>query len=201
MWAVVGLGNPGRRYASTRHNVGFMFVRRVAKNWKVRLRKKTFHSKTCLVDREEGKVLLALPQTYMNRSGRAVKSILDGRGIKPARLLVIYDDLDIPLGEIRIRKEGGAGTHKGMTSIVEEIQTTKFARIRIGIGPLEPEEDAVEYVLSPFRQEDRPLLEQSLKAAQEAMDLILSGETDKAMNIYNKRIRGQAPLSEEAVSD
>lgn len=201
MWAVVGLGNPGRRYASTRHNVGFMFVRRVAKNWKVRLRKRSFHSKTCLVEKAQARVLLTLPQTYMNHSGRAVKGILDGRRIKPEQLLVIYDDLDIPLGEIRIRKEGGTGTHKGMTSIVEEIQTTKFARIRIGIGSLEPEEDAVDFVLSPFTREEKPLLEKSLNAAQEALDLILSGETDKAMNIYNKRTRGQSPFSEEAVPE
>lgn len=197
MWAVVGLGNPGRRYASTRHNVGFMFIRQVAKSWEVRLKKRSFHSKTALLEREQGKVMLALPQTYMNHSGRAVKSILDGRGIKPERLLVIYDDLDIPLGELRVRKEGGAGTHKGLVSIIEEIQTTKFPRIRIGIGPLEQEEDAFDFVLSKFQQEEKYLLEQSLKTAQEALGLILAGETEKAMNIFNKRKKGQGPCSED----
>ncbi len=199
MWAVVGLGNPGRRYANTRHNVGFMFVRRVAKDWKVRLRKRSFYSKTGLLDSGKKRVWLVLPQTYMNQSGQAVQGLLRGRGIKPERLVVVYDDLDIPLGEVRIRKEGGAGTHRGMTSIIEEIQTIQFPRIRIGIGPLDPEEDAVDFVLSPFRREEKPLLEQSLEAAQEALGLILAGETEKAMNIYNKRKIGQGPRSEEPV--
>ena len=197
MWAVVGLGNPGRRYANTRHNVGFMFVRRVAKDRKVRLRKRSFHSKTGLLDSGKRSVWLVLPQTYMNQSGQAVQGLLEGRGIKPECLVVVYDDLDIPLGEIRIRKEGGAGTHRGMASIIDEIQTTQFPRIRIGIGPLDSEEDAVDFVLSKFRQQEKPLLEQSLEAAQEALSLILGGETEKAMNIYNKRNTGQGPRSEE----
>lgn len=199
MWAVVGLGNPGKRYVSTRHNVGFMFVRQLAKRWKVRLKKRSFHSKTALLERKKGKVLLALPQTYMNHSGRAVKDILEGRGIKSEHLLVIYDDLDIPLGELRVRKEGGAGTHRGLNSIIEEIQTTKFPRIRIGIGPLEQEEDAVDFVLSKFRREEKGLLEQSLKAAQKALGFILDGEIEKAMNIFNKRKKGQASCSEASV--
>lgn len=198
MWAVVGLGNPGRRYANTRHNVGFMFVRRVAKDWKVRLRKRAFQSKTGLKDSGREGVWLVLPQTYMNQSGQAVRGLLKGRGIKPERLVVVYDDLDIPLGEIRIRKEGGSGTHKGMISVIDEIQMTRFPRIRIGIGPLVPEGDAVEFVLSPFRQEEKPLLELSLEAAQEALSLILDGETEKAMNLYNKRSTGQGTRSEES---
>jgi PTH1 family peptidyl-tRNA hydrolase len=176
-----------------------MFVRRVAKDWKVRLKKRTFHSKTGLMDSGKRCVWLVLPQTYMNQCGQAVQGLLQGRGIKPERLVVVYDDLDIPLGEVRIRKEGGAGTHRGMSSIIEEIQTTQFPRIRIGIGPLDPEEDAVDFVLSQFRREEKPLLKQSLEAAQEALGLILAGETEKAMNIYNKRKIGQGPRSEEPV--
>lgn len=199
MWAVVGLGNPGRRYAGTRHNVGFMFVSQVAKSWEVKLRKKSFHSKTVVLDRKQGKVLLALPQTYMNYSGHAVKGILEGRAIKPEHLLVIYDDLDIPLGEIRIRTEGGAGSHRGLASIIDEIQTTKFPRIRIGIGPIEDKNESIEFVLSKFRQQEIPLLEQSLKAAQEALGFILDGKTEKAMNLYNKRKRRQDPCFVEPV--
>lgn len=189
MWAVVGLGNPGRRYSNTRHNVGFYFIRELAKEWKVRLRKKIFHSKAARVKRKEEEVLLAMPQTYMNNSGLALKSMIEGGPLSPEHLVVIYDDLDISLGEIRIRKEGRAGGHKGMTSVIEEIQTTQFPRIRIGIGPLSPDEDAVHYVLSPFTKEEKPVLEKSIKSAREALDLILAGETERAMNTYNKRVK------------
>jgi len=187
LWAVVGLGNPGRRYAGTRHNAGFAFIKRIAKEWKVKLRKKRYFSKVVEIKKEKERVLLATPHTYMNKSGLAVKNILEVRGIKPERLIVVFDDLDIPLGEIRIRKRGGPGTHKGMNSIFQEIQTTEYPRIRVGIGPLEPDEDAVNYVLSPFDKSEEPLLEEGLKKAQEALGMILSGNVEEAMNIYNKK--------------
>jgi PTH1 family peptidyl-tRNA hydrolase len=163
VWAVVGLGNPGRRYSGTRHNAGFLFVRSIAKTWKIRLKKRRFSSKIGEIERMSEKIMLALPQNYMNNSGVPVKQILVGRNIRPEKLLVVYDDLDIPLGEIRIRKEGGPGTHKGMASIVQEIETTKFPRMRLGIGPLPPGEDAVDYVLSSFEKREGPLLEDGLK--------------------------------------
>lgn len=189
MWAVVGLGNPGRRYSDTRHNVGFLFIRELAKEWKVRLRKKKFLSKAVVVKIKEEEVLLAMPQTYMNNSGLAVKIMIEGSHLRPEHLIVIYDDLDISLGEIRVRKEGGAGSHKGMISIIKEIQTTQFPRIRVGIGPLSMDEDAVHYVLSSFKKKEKPHLEQSLKKTREALDLILAGETEKAMNVYNQRVK------------
>ena len=193
MWAVVGLGNPGRRYSRTRHNVGFLLIKRLAKAWKVRLRKRIFSSKAAEVDRKGDKVLLGMPQIYMNRSGLAVKRIVEGRRINPENLIVVFDDLDIPLGDIRIRKEGGAGTHRGMHSIVEELGTNKFPRIRIGIGPSVPVEDATEFVLSSFEKAEEPLLEQSLRKAQEALEMMLDGEIENAMNIYNQR---QQPLED-----
>jgi len=189
VWAVVGLGNPGRRYKDTRHNVGFIFLRKLAKEWEVRLRKRIFFSKAARIKREDEEILLAMPQISMNNSGLALKSMLEGSPLQPEQLVVVYDDLDIPLGEIRIRKEGSAGTHKGIISIIKEIQATQFPRIRIGIGPLSPDEDAVDYVLSPFSEEEKPLLEKSLKSAREALDLILAGEIEKAMNLYNQRMR------------
>lgn len=187
MWAVVGLGNPGRRYSGTRHNVGFTFVRRVAKEWETRLRKRRFSSKMAEVEKENERIMLVLPQTYMNNSGVAVKRMMEGRNIRPEQLLVVYDDLDIPLGEIRIRSKGSAGTHKGMRSIVQEIETTEFLRIRIGIGPLPPGEDAVEYVLSCFDETESALLEKGLKRASEALEMILDGSVEAAMNTYNQR--------------
>lgn len=155
MWAVIGLGNPGRQYSGTRHNAGGTFVRSMAKAWKTKLRKKRFSSKIVEIEWENRKIMLALPQTYMNNSGLAVKQIMEGRNLLPEQLFVVYDDLDIPLGEIRIRKRGSSGTHKGMRSIVREIGTTEFPRMRIGIGPLPPGKDAVEYVLSSFEKTDR----------------------------------------------
>jgi len=187
LWAVVGLGNPGRRYSETRHNVGFTFVKKTAKEWKVKLRKKIFFSKAGEVERKDEKILLALPQTYMNKSGLTVKKILEGRDIKPEHIVVVYDDLDIPLGEIRIRKRGGPGTHKGMSSIIEEIRSQEFPRIRVGLGPLPEGENAVNYVLSSFDKAEKSRLEEGLRKAREALEMILSGEVERAMNTYNHR--------------
>lgn len=192
MWAIVGLGNPGRRYSGTRHNVGFTFVRSVAKAWNIKLRKKRFSSKIAEVKKNKEKIMLVLPQTYMNNSGLAVKQIMEGRDIQPGKILTVYDDLDIPLGEIRIRKRGSAGTHKGMRSVVKEIGTGEFPRMRIGIGPLPYGEDAVEYVLSCFDKSEDALREESLKKASEALDMILDGRIDEAMNTYNQRGKAAA---------
>lgn len=187
MWAVIGLGNPGRQYSGTRHNAGGTFVRSMAKAWKTKLRKKRFSSKIVEIEWENRKIMLALPQTYMNNSGLAVKQIMEGRNLRPEQLFVVYDDLDIPLGEIRIRKRGSSGTHKGMRSIVREIGTTEFPRMRIGIGPLPPGKDAVEYVLSSFEKTEDPLLEEGMKKAQEAFGMILDGRVEEAMNTYNQK--------------
>ena len=185
MWAVIGLGNPGKRYIHTRHNVGFFFVKRVAKSWEIKLRKRSCSSKTVLTEQHGEQILLVLPQTYMNNSGVAVKCVLESRGVAPDNLLVVYDDLDLPLGEIRIRTSGGPGTHNGMNSIVREIQTTQFPRMRVGIGPLTPDEAATDFVLAPFEEEESSLLNRSLNTAQKALDLILNGNIEKAMNQFN----------------
>jgi PTH1 family peptidyl-tRNA hydrolase len=185
VWAVVGLGNPGPRYAATRHNAGFLFVKRVARAWEVKLRKHKYLSKTAEAERGGERVLLALPQTYMNESGRAVRAILDGSGLEAGRCLVVFDDVDLPLGQIRIRREGGPGTHQGMASVVAEIGTTAFPRIRVGIGPVPEGADIVAYVLSPFGEEEKPVLAESLARAASALDEIVGGRIDRAMNAYN----------------
>jgi PTH1 family peptidyl-tRNA hydrolase len=187
LWLVVGLGNPGEEYAATRHNAGFLLVRRLARCRGVELRGRAFKARTAIARGGDEDVLLALPQTYMNRSGISVREILAARDIPPGRLVVAYDDLDIPLGEIRIRAKGSPGTHKGMKSIVDETRTREFPRIRIGIGPLPEGRDAAAYVLSPFGRAERPLLERGLDEAEAALDLILAGGTDKAMARFNRR--------------
>lgn len=185
MWAVVGLGNPGRKYADTRHNAGFMFVQSAAKAWDVRVKKSRFLSKTADVKRGTDRVTLALPQTFMNACGQAVRELVRGLRLETGRLLVVYDDVYIPLGEIRVRKEGGPGTHKGMISIVQEIATKRFPRLRVGIGPAPDGGDIVQFVLSPFRRNEKKLLAESLDKARTALDLILDGRIDQAMNEFN----------------
>ena len=185
MWAVVGLGNPGRRYADNRHNVGFMLIREVAEAWGVSVRKARFLSKTAEARRDGERVVLALPQTFMNASGEAVGELVRGLRLEPERLVVVFDDIDLPLGEIRIRKEGGPGTHKGMASVVASIGTTGFPRIRIGIRPASGSGDIVRFVLSPFRRSEREDLAGSLAQARDALDMIIAGRIEAAMNCYN----------------
>jgi len=187
LWALVGLGNPGREFAGTRHNAGFTFIKRVAREWGLEIKKRKFMAKTAETRRDGESLLLTLPQTYMNRSGQAVREVMDFHRLAADRLLVVYDDLDIPLGEIRVRKEGGAGTHNGMRSVVEWVGTTAFPRIRVGIGPLPPDRDPAAFVLSRFRPEESKSLERGLASAREALDLILAGDIDRAMNMFNLR--------------
>jgi len=187
LWAVVGLGNPGEEYAATRHNAGFLLVRRVARARGAELRGRSFKARTAAVRSGDDEVLLALPQTFMNRSGASVREIVAKNSLPPERLVVVYDDLDIPTGEIRVRKRGSPGTHKGMISIVEALGTREFPRLRIGIGPLPAGEDAAEYVLAPFDRDERPLLERSLDEAEEALEMILAGGLDRAMARFNRR--------------
>lgn len=187
MWIVVGLGNPGRRYSQTRHNVGFIFIKKLAREWKVKLKKREYLAKAGEAIKSKERMFLVQPQTFMNQSGLAVRKIIDKMRIDPERLIIVYDDLDIPLGEIRIRMEGGAGNHKGMNSIIQEIETNKFPRIRVGIGSQVAVEDVTNYVLSSFDKKEKLLLAKSLERAEEALEMILAGESKKAMNIYNKR--------------
>ncbi|MFQ6069547.1 MAG: aminoacyl-tRNA hydrolase [Candidatus Aminicenantales bacterium] len=184
---MVGLGNPGLRYKDTRHNAGASFIRRLSKEWDLRLKRRSSYFKSGEQRRGDKSIVLAIPLTYMNRSGYAVREILERYGLPPERLVVVYDDLDIPLGTIRIRKEGGAGTHKGMHSVIQELETEEFPRLRLGIGPLPAGEDATQFVLSSFEKEERPLFHKSLEKAKEALEMIFAGEIDKAMNMYNTR--------------
>ena len=188
MWVIVGLGNPGKKYAGTRHNVGFVLIQRLADKHNAKLKKRKYSAKAAQVELTNGPALLVKPWTYMNRSGEAVNGVIGGTGVNLDRLLVVYDDLDIPLGEIRIRKAGGPGTHKGMASIVQEIDSTEFPRIRIGIGPLPPGIDATDFVLDDFPKEENPILEDCLIVAEEAVDLIMMSGVEEAMNRFNRKV-------------
>jgi peptidyl-tRNA hydrolase, PTH1 family len=185
LWAVVGLGNPGRRYEGTRHNAGFLLVKRAAEAWDVRLKKNRFLAKVGEGRRGGERVLLAQPQTFMNESGQSVKAVVAGWPVDPERVLVAYDDVDLPLGGIRVRREGGPGTHRGMASIVAVLGTTGFPRLRLGIGPAPAEADIADFVLTPFRKDERKALDEALDRAVAALDLIVAGKIDQAMNEFN----------------
>jgi PTH1 family peptidyl-tRNA hydrolase len=189
LWAVVGLGNPGKKYKNTRHNVGFTLIERIAEEWRIRLKKRKRLFKSAQVQRGQKFVLLVKPWTYMNQSGLAVKEVVQRTGMMLDQMVIVYDDLDIPLGEIRIRREGGPGSHKGMISIIREIGDTRFPRVRIGIGPLPPHTEATDYVLTGFDGRDKPALRNGLAKAEEALMLILDGKIAEAMNQFNRKLK------------
>jgi PTH1 family peptidyl-tRNA hydrolase len=189
LWAVVGLGNPGKSYKNTRHNVGFALIERLAEKWGVNLKKRKHVFKAAQAKRKQKPVFLIEPWTYMNQSGVAVKELIRRTGMKLDQLVVVYDDLDIALGEIRIRKEGGPGSHKGMISIIREIEDVRFPRVRIGIGPLPSNVEATDYVLSRFENREKPALMRGLSKAEDALMLILDGEIAEAMNQFNRKLK------------
>jgi PTH1 family peptidyl-tRNA hydrolase len=153
----------------------------------MRLRKKKYQAKIAEGKRDGEKLVLAQPQTYMNKSGLAVQSIMAGYGVAPDRIIVVYDDLEVPLGRIRVRPDGSGGTHQGMRSIVRETGSLGFPRLRVGIGPAGGRGDAARFVLSPFSKGELPALEEALAAAEEAAELIFAGRIDEAMNRFNRR--------------
>lgn len=182
MWLFCGLGNPGEKYKNTRHNFGFLvldtFAKRYSLNFKIY---KDLESEAVFY---KDKAILVKPLTYMNLSGRAVKKWILKEGIPVERLLVIYDDMDFPLGKLKILPKGGAGNHKGMLSIIEALGTSDFPRMRLGIGkPLIG--SAKDYVLSPFLEEEMPKVIKILDLASSALEDILNIGLLKAMTKYN----------------
>jgi peptidyl-tRNA hydrolase, PTH1 family len=196
MKLILGLGNPGSQYAETRHNIGFMVVDLMATMFPVRTLQANSLAHLYQATIQNQPVLLIKPQTYMNRSGIAVQRVLYQYAESPENLVVIYDDLDLDVGRLRIRKRGGHGGHKGLQSIIEQLATKEFVRIRMGIGrPAQTEhtdkqmlqEKVVDYVLQPFDQDEQPLIRDSLKRSVEAIKLIVADQLDTAMNLYNRR--------------
>jgi len=182
---VVGLGNPGDGYANTRHNVGFAVASRLGKRARAEFGIKAAESRIAEGSLGGVKVAIARPQTFMNDSGRAAKKLLDRYRLDPADMLVIFDDVDLPLGTLRIRESGGPGTHNGMRSIVGAVGTG-FPRIRVGVAPTRLREvpDLAEYVLSPFEQDEKALAEKTLDRATEAAEVALR-DVARAMNQFN----------------
>lgn len=185
MYLIVGLGNPESDYAKTRHNMGFNVINKLSDKYGIEVNKKKFKSLFGMGEIEGKKVILLKPQTYMNLSGEAVRECMDFYKIKPEELIVIYDDVDTDLGKVRIRIKGSAGTHNGMKSVIENISTEEFARIRVGIGKPEDGEDMISYVIGAIKEEDKEGLEKGVEKAFEAVVIALKENIDIAMNRLN----------------
>lgn len=186
MFIIVGLGNPGKKYENTRHNVGFDAIDLLVDEYRIPsagTQHKAMYGKGIIGGQ---KVILAKPLTYMNLSGESVRALVDYYKVDPeSELLVIYDDISLAPGQIRIRKKGSAGGHNGIKSIINHLGTQNFQRIKVGVGEKPKNWDLADYVLGTFSREDRELVDDALERAGKAAELIVQGEVDRAMNEYN----------------
>lgn len=185
MYLIVGLGNPEEEYSKTRHNMGFNAINKIAKEYGIEVNKKKFQGLYESGTIEDQKVILIKPQTYMNSSGDSVKEIVDYFKIEKENIIVVYDDMDIEPGKIKIRKKGSAGGHNGMKSIIQMLGTDEFPRIRIGIGRPEHNGDEINYVIGAIPEEEIEELEKGVEKAKGAVIEILKNGIDAAMNKFN----------------
>lgn len=190
MYLIAGLGNPTKQYEHTRHNIGFDTITYLADHYHISMNTKKFQG-ICGSGYIEGqKVLLLMPQTYMNLSGQSVSEAAAFYKLDPAtEVIVIYDDIALEPGNIRVRKKGSAGGHNGIKNIIAHLGTQEFQRIRIGVGEKPKEYDLADYVLGRFSAEDRKLVEEAFANAADAVRLMVQGKTDEAMNLYNRKER------------
>jgi peptidyl-tRNA hydrolase, PTH1 family len=191
---IVGLGNPGAKYDRTRHNIGFDLIDQLAKRWQIPVSdQKRFQgmvgegwvNSLAKTLRERQKIVLLKPQTFMNLSGQAVRSVLDWYKLAPTEVLVLYDDLDLPLGKLRIRLAGSAGGHNGMKSIISHLGTPTFPRLRMGIG--KSQDETISHVLGKFSAAESSIVTDILQLSADAVELSLGAGVEKAMNKYNNR--------------
>ena len=185
-WMIVGLGNPGREYEKTRHNVGFRVTDLLSVQLRTKIDRVKFKAMTRLINYNGKKVLLVQPQTYMNASGAAVSALATYYKVKPERILVIFDDISLPVGRIRIRKDGSAGGHNGIKSIIQSLGTDQFPRVKVGVGAKpHPDFDLADWVLSRFSALEEKNLAPALENAAEAALLVLDEGTEKAASAFN----------------
>jgi peptidyl-tRNA hydrolase, PTH1 family len=188
MKLIVGLGNPGSEYHMTPHNVGFMAIDRLAGECGKELLRREAQALIGFTELAGEQVVLAKPQTYMNLSGLAVARLLQNYELAPRDLLVLVDEINIPLGMMRIRPHGSAGGHNGLKSIIGALEADDFIRVRMGVGPDRQMEDYVSYLLKPFRPAETKLVAEMLDLASEAVRMIISEGVQKAMNRFNRRV-------------
>ena len=189
MFIIVGLGNPTAEYAGTRHNVGFDVIDQIADKYNISVTERK-HRAFCGKGIIGGqKVILVKPQTYMNLSGENVRSVLDFYKVDvETELLVIFDDISLDVGQLRIRKKGSAGGHNGIKNIIQHLGTNVFHRIKVGVGEKPKDYDLADYVLGHFSKGEREQMEEGYKKAVNAVELMLQGEVDAAMNEFNKKV-------------
>ena len=186
-WLIVGLGNPGRQYELNWHNSGYMVLEILSQRHKIAIDRIRCKGKMGQGQIGGQKCLLLKPATFMNLSGRSVQAALAYYKIPVARCVVVYDDVDIPVGQVRIRERGGPGTHNGMRSVVGDLGSEEFPRVRVGIGPQPEQWDIADFVLSDIPEASREAFWQALSRAADAVGMILGDGLDKAMNFYNRK--------------
>ncbi|NLN15442.1 MAG: aminoacyl-tRNA hydrolase [Tissierellia bacterium] len=187
MYVIVGLGNPGKNYVETRHNVGFKVIDLLAERNNIqinRIKFKSVYGEGLIGDK---KVILLKPQTYMNNSGIAVREIVDFYKIPVEDIIVIVDDIDIGFADLRIRPKGSAGSHNGMKSIIYHIQDDKFPRVKIGIGKKHPNQDLADFVLGRFTEEEKPYIDDAILNAAMAVEEMIVNGIESAMNKFNRK--------------
>jgi len=188
-YLIVGLGNPGEEYSNTPHNLGFMVIDRLAESNAVRVTRKENMAYVGLGTIKQKPVALAKPQTYMNLSGSSVKGLLERYELKPDRLILVYDELDLPWGTMKIKPKGSAAGHKGPKNVISCIGTNEFCRIRIGIHPGHPV-SGEEFVLRPFKKSQKQEVEEVVARGAEAVESIIAEGVEKSMTVYNRRAQG-----------
>lgn len=188
MFLIAGLGNPKREYDNTRHNIGFDMIDAMAEKYHISVRNIKNRAMTGQGIINGQKVILVKPLTFMNLSGESIRPLVDYYKIDAGReLIVVSDDINLPAGQIRIRKKGSAGGHNGLKNIIAQLGSEEFQRIRIGVGGKPENYDLADYVLGHFTKEEKSLMEKMVSMAVEAAELMLMGDTDKAMNEYNRK--------------
>jgi PTH1 family peptidyl-tRNA hydrolase len=184
---IVGLGNPGERYAETRHNIGFMVAEQLARRFRIALKRKGFQGLYGAGHILGQEVTILLPQTYMNRSGSSVASALQSLGIQPGDLIVVHDEIDLEYGALRVKVGGGHGGHNGLRDLASSLQDPHFVRLRVGVGRPPAGGDVSNHVLSRFNAEERSKLDDIVSFAVDAIERILLDGPTAAMNAYNNR--------------
>lgn len=183
MKVIVGLGNPGRKYSDTRHNIGYRVLEEIAQRFSIEKEESRFDAIIGHIRIDGEKVLLVKPLTYMNLSGKTVQPLVRWFKLDLDDLIVIYDDMDLPPGALRLRAQGGSGGHKGMASIIQRLGSQEFARIRIGIG--RPDNEAINWVLGKFSPTEQKLMEETISQAAAAVECWVKQGIERAMNEYN----------------
>lgn len=187
MYIIIGLGNPSREYQGTRHNIGFDAVTRISDDFRISLDMKK-HKAICgkgMIGTE--RVVIAQPQTYMNLSGESVRALIDFYKVSNKEIIVIYDDISLDVGQLRIRKKGSAGGHNGIKNIIAHLGTDEFTRIKVGVGDKPKNWDLADYVLSRFPEQEEEKIQETLKRTSKACETIITQGIDVAMNLYNKK--------------